>query len=84
MNRSALSLSACVVLASVTLAGEPEKKCCFKNNRYAGACEVTPAEGETCKSILEYLNNPNSTGKAYCGGTAIRGGWGSATCKAAR
>ena len=84
MNRGALLLSACVVLASVTLAGEPVAKCCFKNPAYSGVCEATPAEGETCKSIVDYLNTPNSAGKTYCGGTAIRGGWESATCKAAQ
>jgi hypothetical protein len=59
-----------------------DEKCCFTNQAYSGVCEVTPAQDETCKSILDYLNTPNSAGKAYCGGTNIRGGWASAACKA--
>ena len=55
-------------------------KCCFKNSRYAGVCVVQPAEGETCASILDYLNNPSSSGKSYCGFTEIRGGWEETTC----
>lgn len=55
--------------------------CCFENPRYSGVCEVTPAEGESCSSILGYLNNPNSVGKAYCGGTAVRGGWSQTACE---
>jgi hypothetical protein len=57
------------------------EKCCFTNPRYSGVCEVTPGEGETCSSILGYLNNPNSSGKAYCGGTAVRGGWSQVACE---
>jgi hypothetical protein len=49
--------------------------CCFTNQRYSGTCEVTPAAGETCASILDYLNKPMSQGKGYCGNTEIRGGW---------
>jgi len=59
-------------------AGDP---CCFTNPRYSGVCKVVPGEGESCGSILSYLNNPNSTGKAYCGGTPVRGGWSSASCE---
>jgi len=55
--------------------------CCFTNPRYSGVCSVVPGEGETCGSILGYLNNPNSTGKAYCGGTPVRGGWSKVTCE---
>jgi hypothetical protein len=55
-------------------------KCCFSNPKYAGICEVTPAEGETCESILEYLNNPNSAGKSYCSTSRLRGGWQAADC----
>ena len=42
---------------------------------------MIPGEGETCQSILAYLNNPMSTGKSYCGGTAVRGGWVQVDCK---
>jgi hypothetical protein len=65
----------------VQTAAAEQGKCCFTNPRYTGVCEVTPGEGESCSSILAYLNNPNSTGKAYCGGTAIRGGWQQVSCE---
>jgi hypothetical protein len=56
--------------------------CCFTNPRYAGVCQVDPSEGETCASILAYLNNASSSGKSYCGNTDVRGGWAGVTCKA--
>jgi hypothetical protein len=55
--------------------------CCFTNPYYSGVCEVAPKGDETCASILEYLNHPNSTGKLYCNATEIRGGWKFATCE---
>jgi hypothetical protein len=58
--------------------------CCFTNPRYEGICTVQPAGEETCDSILAYLNNPNSSGKSYCGGTAIRGGWKPVKCPSAQ
>lgn len=64
-----------------TAAGEAKEPCCFTNSRYTGVCQVTPAEDESCGSILAYLNNPNSSGKGYCGGTSIRGGWQQASCE---
>ena len=57
------------------------KPCCYTHPDHAGVCEVTPGEGETCESILDYLNTPMSTGKTYCGGTTIRGGWETAVCE---
>ena len=84
MTRTRLLVSTLLVLgAGVTLAEAPEKKCCFKNSAYSGVCEASPAKGETCKSILDYLNTPNSAGKSYCGGTQIRGGWEATSCKPA-
>ncbi len=62
---------------------EEPKPCCFANPSYYGICKVTPAEDETCASILEYLNNPMSTGKTYCDFTDIRGGWELVDCEAA-
>jgi hypothetical protein len=62
-------------------AQEPRPSCCFENPRYVGSCEVDPAKEETCASILEYLNNPQSQGKAYCNSTSIRGGWKSVPCE---
>jgi hypothetical protein len=43
---------------------------------------VKPEEGETCATILTYLNDPMSEGKTYCGSTAIRGGWQEVVCEA--
>lgn len=60
---------------------ENVQKCCFTNPQYAGVCEVNTAEGETCATILDYLNNPNSAGKTYCESTRIRVGWKQADCE---
>ena len=60
---------------------EAPAECCFENSRYAGKCVVQPAEEETCASILDYLNNPSSSGKSYCGFTEIRGGWREIACQ---
>jgi hypothetical protein len=60
---------------------DPRPHCCFTNPRYVGTCEVEPSPDETCAAILEYLNNPQSQGKAYCGSTSIRGGWKSVPCE---
>ena len=49
--------------------------CCFTHDGYQGACVVVPGEGETCESILEYLNSPATVGKSYCGGSRLRGNW---------
>lgn len=77
-----IGLAATSLLADATLASTAtDEKCCFTNPRYTGVCVVTPAEDESCSSILAYLNNPNSVGKPYCGGTSIRGGWAQLECK---
>ena len=54
--------------------------CCYTHPQYAGPCAVEPAKGETCASILAYLNNPRSQGKSYCSNTNIRGGWKQVKC----
>lgn len=59
----------------------PREDCCFTNRAYVGVCVVTPAEDETCATILAYLNNPQSKGKDYCGKTTIRGGWQQTACE---
>lgn len=59
----------------------PPPKCCFTNPGYAGTCEVEPAKDETCRQILDYLNNPMSQGKGYCGNSQVRGGWESTACE---
>ena len=60
---------------------DPRPHCCFTNPRYVGTCEVEPSKDETCALILEYLNNPQSQGKAYCGNTNVRGGWKQVPCE---
>jgi hypothetical protein len=60
---------------------DPRPHCCYTHPRYAGVCAVEPQEDETCASILEYLNNPQSQGKAYCNTTNLRGGWKQAPCQ---
>jgi len=60
---------------------DPRPHCCFTNARYVGTCEVAPEKDETCATILDYLNNPQSQGKSYCSSTTIRGGWQQAPCE---
>lgn len=78
-----LACSAVAVLlgtaSSVRGAAAP-RPCCFTNERYAGVCRVVPDKGESCTSILAYLNSPTSTGKTYCDSTNIRGGWSEVSC----
>jgi hypothetical protein len=57
--------------------------CCSNNPRYAGTCVVEPGDGETCRSVLAYLNDPKAAGKTYCSNTTIRGGWKAVRCKPA-
>jgi hypothetical protein len=78
----------CVSLMLLLLNGsfgdseDPEKKeCCFVRAGYQGVCHVTPGEGETCESILKYLNTPGTVGKSYCGGSKLRGGWKQTDCE---
>ena len=86
---SAIFGLACVLIVSSlpgtgTAAQEtkkPELKCCYTHPQYSGVSQVTPSDGETCSTILAYLNNPNSQGKNYCGGTSIRGGWKQVPCE---
>ena len=60
---------------------DPRPPCCFTNPRHAGTCEVAPVKDETCATILEYLNNPQSQGKDYCNRTTLRGGWTPVPCE---
>ena len=60
---------------------DPRPHCCFTNARYVGTCEIEPAQDETCTTILDYLNNPQSQGKSYCGNTTVRGGWQQVPCE---
>jgi len=72
------ALAGAVAAAATALAADT--RCCFTNPAYSGTCEVMPATNETCGDILSYLNTPNSSGKSYCGGTSIRGGWEPVSC----
>lgn len=67
---------------ATAVSAAPAAHCCFVNPRYVGTCDVEPTADESCASILQYLNNPQSQGKAYCGSTSIRGDWKTATCEA--
>ena len=67
-------------VASAVLGAAVPKPCCFTNDRYAGVCRVVPDNGETCTSILTYLNSPTSIGKTYCDSSNIRGGWREVSC----
>ena len=67
--------------ATTSIVAQGEAKCCFTNPAYTGVCEVVPRQDETCRTILDYLNSPNSAGKSYCGDTVIRGGWQQTTCQ---
>jgi hypothetical protein len=86
MNKRILACAAVLALMGggsgfVVRAADPSPKpCCYTNAGYSGVCSVQPGEGETCGSILDYLNNPNSQGKSYCGNTNIRGGWSAKKC----
>jgi hypothetical protein len=66
---------------ALALAPDTAKPCCFANDAYQGTCTVIPGKDETCEAILAYLNNPMSTGKSYCRGTSVRGGWIRVDCK---
>ena len=80
-----LEIAVAVVVGLAALApvlvADSAKSCCFSSDRYDGICRVIPGEGETCQSILAYLNNPMGMGKSYCGGTSVRGGWVQVDCK---
>ena len=79
--RPALTLG--LVAAAVMALGQPaqaQDACCFNNYRFAGGCQVQPAKGETCSSVLSYLNSFDSVGRYYCGNTTVRGGWTLVSC----
>lgn len=73
-----------ILFASLALAAADEPKrppCCFTNPQYAGVCSVEPAPQESCATILDYLNTPQSQGKSYCNNTTVRGGWSGQKCE---
>lgn len=76
-----LALTAAIALPPASAqTASPAPACCFTNPNYTGVCEVRPEGAETCASVLAYLNGTHSSGKAYCGNTAVRGGWTAVTC----
>jgi hypothetical protein len=77
-----LSLAAALLLATAAQKPTPRPPCCFTHRSHAGVCKVQPARDETCASILAYLNDPRSQGKAYCSSTTLRGGWEEVACDA--
>jgi hypothetical protein len=79
-RRLAIAAAALALLVGAGGGQDPRPHCCFTNPRYVGTCDVEPGKDETCASILEYLNNPASQGKAYCNNTDVRGGWKSEPC----
>lgn len=62
---------------------ESTTECCFTREGYQGVCKITPGEDESCESILKYLNTAGTTGKTYCGGSKLRGGWKQVKCEKA-
>jgi hypothetical protein len=68
-------------LATCSSQAAEKPACCFSNPAYSGTCQVKPGEGETCASILSYLNTPLASGKSYCSNTDIRGGWQQVSCE---
>ena len=81
----AMTIALGVLVAAVaSRAADAPKPCCFTNEHYSGTCRVVPGNDETCGGILAYLNNPSSTGRSYCGGTTVRGGWSQVDCNAGK
>ena len=76
------ALAGLAAWSGLAAADDQPAPCCFTNARYEGVCQVTPGAEESCAGILAYLNNPMSSGKTYCGGTKIRGGWKHVDCEA--
>ena len=71
-------LGAGLILAPIHVTAQekqPATTCCFTRDGYQGVCRVEPGEGETCETILAYLNSPHTVGKAYCGRTRLRTRW---------
>jgi hypothetical protein len=60
--------------------GGTTDRCCFNNFRFAGTCEVRIGQNERCADVLGVLNNFQSVGNTYCGGTTVRGGWTMVDC----
>ena len=61
--------------------GDGSTRCCLNNFRFAGTCEVAVGGGGSCYDVVSYLNNFQSVGRTYCGGTLVRGGWTQVRCQ---
>jgi len=83
IHNGLLAAAAAAGLCLPQAMADAKPACCFTNPQYSGVCSVDPGEGETCTTILDYLNNPQSQGKTYCGNTSIRGGWKESDCQKA-
>ena len=75
-----LAAAGALLLAGSGSGRAAHRTCCFNNPQYAGVCEVSPSKGETCASILAYLNNPAAQGKTYCSNSGVRVGWKQVAC----
>jgi len=89
MRRPSARRLALVALAGIAVIGSTgrgaaneDSDCCFSHPDFPGTCKVTPAQGETCASILEYLNKSGTSGKSYCSNTELRGRWIQVDCAA--
>ncbi|MFI5166060.1 MAG: hypothetical protein ACHQQS_05540 [Thermoanaerobaculales bacterium] len=71
-----------ILLASMGTARSANtvEPCCFANEAFTGVCRVVPGPNESCASILAYLNDPNTSGKTYCGASSVRGRWRQVAC----
>ena len=69
-----------IATASLPQIAAAEERCCLNNFRFAGGCMVVVRGGETCSSVLSYLNSFDSVGKYYCDNTTVRGGWTLSDC----
>ncbi len=79
-SRSALLIAIGTLALLAPSGAHADENCCFNNFRYAGGCMVVARGGETCQSILSYLNNFQSVGRYYCDNTTVRGGWSLTDC----
>ena len=84
MKKSLVSTLSLVFAAAAAVAlaqsAQAQDACCFNNFRFAGGCQVRPTGGESCASILAYLNSYDGVGREYCGNTTVRGGWSQVSC----
>lgn len=80
---SAALIGAVAAVAAPTPVAEEDaaRTCCVANPSFSGICEVELGPEETCRDVLDYLNNAASAGRTYCGNTDVRGGWKEVACQ---